>query len=314
MAGRQSSTRRDDVSPTKLKHGSIKNGRGPRSSSISASTRRASNQSGRGGKLPHAVRRSRSGCYNPEVRKGIGAVLFALAVPTAVAGIVMAVVAATDDDQNGKYPPAFSAVGPVLLVCAFLLFLTGFSMLSPIIPTAVEHCLSFDNPNSFCRVHCPKLSHFLKPDPTITINRAAMDALKVEPGKSVLKKPTGPPVREYDVPEPFVQMSLPEEISNGIEDNAQPIQRPEASDITQMTVLSEIKGRRAGLKGVRFSEGVISEGPHRTRTVSTSSDSSLLSLRHCKIYPKDETDIWRTDIHIVEKFQNCVGEQMTTEL
>ncbi|KAK3778290.1 hypothetical protein RRG08_016754 [Elysia crispata] len=287
-------------------------------SAVSTSRRSAQRAAGRGGKLPHAPRRPPRGCCsNPEVRKGIGAVLFALGLPTLVAGVVMTVVAATDDDQDGKYPPAFLAVGPTLLVCAFILFLSGFSLISPIMANAVDYCFSFDDPNSFCRVRCPRLSHFIKPDPTIYINRAAMDALKTEPGKPALKKPSRPPYLPQDPGDMAGIPSAHENPANGLEDGAVQQQGCSGSSMTQVTVESEPKVRRPGQKGVRFSESDLDDGVRRPRAVSASSDSSLLSLRHCKIYPKNGGGVWWTDNyddHIQEEWQVHDKNRMSTDL
>ena len=318
MADPSGSAGRRHGSPAKYsKHSSPRrsNRAGSRTagSSASAGSRRAA-AVGRGGKLPHAPRRPRHGCcHNPEVRKGVGAILFALGLPTAVAGIVMTVVAATDDDQNGKYPPAFSAVGPVLLVCAFLLAFSGFCLFSPVMWNAVDRCFSFDDPSSFCRVHCPKLSQFIQPDPTIYINRAAMNALKTEPGKPALKKPSGPP--RAPLHETDTSTGAPsdgENLPNGLVDKP-----PSGSTFAQVEVMSETKPKRAGLKGVRFSEGDIDDSIRRHRTVSASSDSSLLSLRHCKIHPKGEGGVWWTDSHddnIQEEWQEHDKNRMSTDL
>ncbi|GFS09725.1 hypothetical protein ElyMa_006629900 [Elysia marginata] len=281
-------------------------------SSTSSSRRMAQQAAGRGGKLPHATRRPRRGCCaNPENRKGVGAVLFALGLPTLVAGVVMTVVAVTDDDQDGKYPPAFSAVGPILLVCAFLLFLSGFSLISPIIPNAVDHCFSFDDPTSFCRVHCPRLSHFIKPDPTASINRAAMDALKTEPGKPALKKPLRSPYAPQE-PDNFEGvLSISKNLANDSEGSTLQNQQSTA----HVTVVSETKIKPVRQKGVRFSESDAADDARRPRTVSASSDSSLLSLRHCKIYPKGEDGVWWTDAnndYTRKEWQD--REKMTTDL
>ncbi|RUS80532.1 hypothetical protein EGW08_011716 [Elysia chlorotica] len=286
-----------------------------RAAEVSASRRTSQESAGRGGKHPHAPRRTPRGCCsNPEVRKGIGAVLFALGLPTLVAGVVMTVVAATDDDQDGKYPPAFLAVGPTLLVCAFILFLSGFSLISPIVANAIDYCFSFDDPTSFCRVKCPRLSHFIKPDPTIYINRAAMDALKTEPSKPSLKKPSRPPNAPRESDSDCLTGNPP---ANGSGDSSMATQGSSGISSADMTVVSEVKTRRPGQKGVRFSESDTDDGVRRPRAVSASSDSSLLSLRHCKIHPKGEAGVWWTDNHndnIQEEWQVHEKNQMSTDL
>ncbi|XP_005098775.1 uncharacterized protein LOC101845328 [Aplysia californica] len=267
----------------------------------------------------HATRHvvGRTGCNNPETRKSVGAVLIAVGVLFLIAGIVMTIVDATDNEQRNKYPEIFAVIGPVLIVLAVIILVSGITLSTPVMSRALHHCFSFDDPESFCRVHCPRFSHFLKPDTAVLINQAGMKALKVEPGKSALRRqPAAPPDQENHI------------ITKGGSEDVEAqynVQNPSEVGTISCDVDAERKlvnnnshGRsRLGSKGVRFSESDDGDAVREARAPSVSSSSdhngSMLSLRHCKVHPKN--GIWWTDS--VNPQPNEMSESeghLTTEL
>lgn len=216
-------------------------------------------------------RRHRSGCCkDPERCRGIGAMLIFIAIPTTIAGVILTVVAATDDGEENKYPTSFIIVGPILLILAFTFLCVGLCLYNSSARTMIQQCCSLDEPTSFCRVHCKKLSQFLKKDDAVVINQAAMKALQSEPGKPVLKRG-----RMY----PSISSVEGEGINSTVK--------------TSNTIGDKQGNANPSVKGVRFSESD-NDGDVKPHGRTSSVDSaSVLSLRHCRISPKGEPDtIW----------------------
>nr|KAG5714888.1 hypothetical protein BaRGS_000376 [Batillaria attramentaria] len=142
--------------------------------------------------------RGRTGTGEPgvqPVRKGVGACIFVLGIPCLIAGLIFTIVSSTDDgdEESGrKYPTAFPVVGPILLVLSVLCFGIGVLLHNIAILVAIRDCLNLSEPGSFCRVHFPKLSAWLRPDPTVARNRAALNNLQTAPARSAMRKACNP--------------------------------------------------------------------------------------------------------------------------
>ncbi|XP_071107969.1 uncharacterized protein [Haliotis cracherodii] len=185
-----------------------------------------------------------------QIRKGVGACIFTLGIPLAIAGSIILIVANIKENAQ-DVPASFPVLGPVLLAVSIIFFAAGSFLTDMIsIKPCVQICFP-DDPKAFCWKRCPMLFSILRPNEVTLIHRreAGLHALQTEPSKPVLKKHT-------EVP------------------NVPPVRR-----------------------GVRFSDTDGDAGPVRMSTSSDVSDTgkventSLLSLRHCKIYPK-ESEKW----------------------
>ncbi|XP_046567204.1 uncharacterized protein LOC124275640 [Haliotis rubra] len=181
-----------------------------------------------------------------QIRKGLGACIFTLGIPLAIAGSIILIVANVKENAQAV-PASFPVLGPVLLTVSIIFFAAGSILTDMIdIKPCVQSCFP-DDPKAFCWKRCPMLFSLLRPNEVTLIHQreAGLHALQTEPSKPVLKKhtevPSAPPAR----------------------------------------------------RGVRFSDTDGDAAPVRMSTSSDLSDNgkventSLLSLRHCKIYPKD---------------------------
>ncbi|KAL8579352.1 hypothetical protein ACOMHN_026717 [Nucella lapillus] len=252
------------------------------------------------GERVHRHRRHKStGCRNPQVRKGIGSCVFVLGIPCLIAGLILTIVSSTEDDGDGrKYPSAFPVLGPVLLGLSMVCFLIGVLLYDVAILQWLQDCLGLSSKDSLCRRRCPRLYAWLKPDPNQVRNQMAINNLQTAPARSAMRKIPNPDlvVLETDLKEGQGQGHHPHGYDLGHHQLHQYGPRRKRAVTFSQGYADPSEG---GFVGVRLSS--TSSEPDRFPEQSEhglgsslsghSPSSSLLSLRHCRIYPKDEV-LW----------------------
>ncbi|KAK6170611.1 hypothetical protein SNE40_018966 [Patella caerulea] len=184
-----------------------------------------------------------------DIRRRVGGCVFMLGLPLLIAGGIILIVNNTNQD-NSQLPPALDILGPLLTSMAFVCFIIGAFLTEFISCTPFINCIV---PNDTKK--CPTLFKLFRGHEQSYIDQqAALKSLQSVPQKSALRKPLNPDAVEPD-PAP--------------------------------------KSRR----GVTFSESDADDA--LIRNPSSSSDqpehqlevnknnSSALSLRNCKIYPRE---------------------------
>ncbi|XP_041364630.1 uncharacterized protein LOC121379987 [Gigantopelta aegis] len=197
-----------------------------------------------------------------QIRKGLGACIFVLGIPFVIAGLIITIVAYTNDDAS-VLPGSFPVLGPVLIVLAVFCFVIGGIMTNMI--CVVECCQScpLNRSSQFCWKNCPKLFSIMYPDEVVRIQQmnAGLSALQTVPSKPALKRPVSsnnPNEAKPHHPKHGVHFT-PNESYDGARTST-------SSDPNDLPVLSDAdEGQR------------------------NSSSSSVLSLRHFRIGPSEET-------------------------
>ena len=147
-------------------------------------------------------------------------------------------------------------------------------------------CLQLsDKPDSFCRRHFPRLSAWLKPDVVAILNQAALKNLQTAPARSALRKMPNPDLVTVET-----ELDEGEGHSNGDHHNHYhpPPRRKRA------VTFSQGENLEGSCVGVRLDSSG-SEQDHTSVQLENggslsdqSPSSSLLSLRHCRIHPKED--------------------------
>ncbi|KAK7111420.1 uncharacterized protein [Littorina saxatilis] len=280
----------------------------PSTSSSSGATRTWGSGRSREGHRVSRNRRPRDrGCRNKQVRQGIASVIFVLGIPCLIAGLILTIVSSDDGEESNKYPSSFNVAGPLLLALSVICFAVGVLLYNVVILQKLRDCMNLSDKDSFFRVHCPRLSGWIKPDTVAALNRAAINNLQTAPARSAMRKMPNPDLVALETGEGHAQDHPQGEEGHHYQgrDHHDSHQRYPPARRKRAVTFSEGDGDLdvafAGLStssepdriSVHSENGGGGGGGLTGSLNGHSPSSSLLSLRHCKIHPRD--DVFWTD-------------------
>ncbi|XP_076459268.1 uncharacterized protein LOC143292655 [Babylonia areolata] len=253
-------------------------------------------------RFKHRRHRDR-GCRNPQVRKGIGSCVFVLGIPCLIAGLILTIVSSTSDGGDSrKYPSSFPVLGPILLALSVICFITGVLLYSEELRRSLRDCLGLSDKDSFCRRRFPRLAAWLKPDPNAARNQTAINNLQTNPTRSALRKIPNPDLvaMETELKDgegyPLHRDLGSDDHNHHHQQHHHHVPPPPARRKRAVTFSQGDDSQEGGFVGVRLNSvgseadrhSVQSENGAGSSVNGHSPSSSLLSLRHCRIRPKDE--------------------------